>query len=481
MRNNIETAQEIGDQRFWMPMSLDFRGRVYGLPTFNFYGDDHLRALFLFAEGEPIGHEGLYWLRVHTANCGDFKREDDTKISKKPFDDRVAWVDENIERIRRTVAAPMDEKSRSWWTAASDPFQFLAACFELVAAVEAVETGRSFETHLPVSFDGSCSGIQHLCAMTRAPEGILVNLATNKKPADIYQTIADKVNEKLRAIVAAGEVSPEDLFFARLLRAQHLDRKVVKQNVMTFPYGVTTQGMCDQLMETLMEPLTKQHRSGNHPFGDKTSQKKAARFLAEQVEKVVPEIVGLPAEAMEFLKNLAGVVAQQQQHLRWTTPTGFPWRNQYQEKTDVQVRIYVHEQGPEGSEGPDGRPYTVHIYGRSNAVDKKKARSGVAPNFVHACDAAHLMMTVNAAASDGITNIVTVHDSFGCLASQAERFPRIIREQFVRMYEEHDVLAEILERAKQDLGKKPPKGWPQLPERGTLDLQGVLEAEYAFA
>ena len=101
------------------------------------------------------------------------------------------------------------------------------------------------------------------------------------------------------------------------------------------------------------------------------------------------------------------------------TPIGFRWRNQYQEKTDIPVRIYVHEQGPGG---PDGRPYTVHMYGRSDAVDKKKARSGVAPDFVHACDAAHLMMTVNAAAEEGITNIVTVHDSFGCLAPRAERF-----------------------------------------------------------
>ena len=125
--------------------------------------------------------------------------------------------------------------------------------------------------------------------------------------------------------------------------------------------------------------------------------------------------------------------------------------------------------------------YKIVLYRDTDAIYKEKAANAISPNFVHACDAAHLMMTVNAAASEGITNIVTVHDSFGCLAPRAERFRRIIREQFVRMYEEHDVLAEILERAKQDLGKTPPKGWPKLPERGTLDLQGVLEAEYAFA
>lgn len=54
------------------------------------------------------------------------------------------------------------------------------------------------------------------------------------------------------------------------------------------------------------------------------------------------------------------------------------------------------------------------------------------------CDATHLMLTVNAALAEGITSIATVHDSFGCPASQAERFRHIIREQFVRMYEEND-------------------------------------------
>ena len=75
----------------------------------------------------------------------------------------------------------------------------------------------------------------------------------------------------------------------------------------------------------------------------------------------------------------------------------------------------------------------------------------------HACDAAHLMLTVNAAVAEGITSIATVHDSFGCLPSQAERFRRIIREQFVRMYEEHDVLAEVLERAWTGLTRHPNK------------------------
>jgi DNA-directed RNA polymerase len=114
-------------------------------------------------------------------------------------------------------------------------------------------------------------------------------------------------------------------------------------------------------------------------------------------------------------------------------------------------------------------------------IDRRKANNGVAPNFVHACDAAHLMRTVNAAVAEGITSIATVHDSFGCLASRAERFRKIIREEFVRMYEGHDVLAEVLDQARADLSGNTKRMPTAPPEYGSLDLKKVLDAEFAFA
>ena len=74
-----------------------------------------------------------------------------------------------------------------------------------------------------------------------------------------------------------------------------------------------------------------------------------------------------------------------------------------------------------------------------------------------------------------------MHDSSGCLPSSAERFRRIIREQFVQMYKEHDVLAEVLECVRNDVGENA-KGLPAAPpDRGSLDIRKVLEAEFAFA
>jgi DNA-directed RNA polymerase len=90
-----------------------------------------------------------------------------------------------------------------------------------------------------------------------------------------------------------------------------------------------------------------------------------------------------------------------------------------------------------------------------------------------------LLLTVNACADEGIVDIATVHDSFGCLPSRAGRFNAIIREQFLRMYTEHDVLAELLESAKNDLTNH--DKLPELPAKGTLNIEEILNARYAFA
>ena len=59
------------NERFWVPLNIDFRGRLYGIPHFNFSRADHIRGLFVFADGEPIGEDGLRWLKAHGAARAD--------------------------------------------------------------------------------------------------------------------------------------------------------------------------------------------------------------------------------------------------------------------------------------------------------------------------------------------------------------------------------------------------------------------------
>lgn len=54
---------------FWLPHNMDFRGRVYPCPPhLNHLGSDMARSLLCFAKGEPLGHNGLNWLKVSFEN-----------------------------------------------------------------------------------------------------------------------------------------------------------------------------------------------------------------------------------------------------------------------------------------------------------------------------------------------------------------------------------------------------------------------------
>jgi DNA-directed RNA polymerase, mitochondrial len=385
------------------------RHKAHYEAKFNFQRDDRVRALFLFADGEPIGEEGLYWLKVHLANCGDDDREGFIKVGKLTFNERVRWVDENLEKIKAIATAPLNEL---WWTKADKPFQFLAACFELSSALA---QGPTFGSRLPISFDGSCSGLQHLSAMTRDEETAkLVNLTPSAAPQDIYETVAEIVHRRVEKDL---EYPDEDAPVAQMWLDYGIARKVVKRNVMTYSYGSNDWGMAEQLREDLMRPLAEDVKNGKrkkHPFGEDEGDA-AAKYLAKYTYATIEMLVERPAAAMKFLQDLTSAAADHGLSLQWVTPTGFPWINRYYKQEAKQVRLFLHRLGL----------FRVLLTtGEDEAepkINRRKAKNGVAPNCVHACDAAHLMRTVNAAVAEGITSIATVHDSFGCLPSRAER------------------------------------------------------------
>lgn len=444
--------------RFWTPLNCDWRGRVYGICHFNFQRDDRVRALFQFADGLPIGEEGLRWLKIHVANCGDFD-----KISKRSLEERVQWTDNNLEKLRKTAGKPTGEL---WWTNADKPFLFLAAIMELS---DALRGGRTWITRLPVSFDGSCSGLQHLAAMTRDEKtASLVNLRHTSLPEDVYQTVADAVTARVAQDALLAEPA-----HAQAALAFGIDRKMVKRNVMTYSYSSKKFGMAQQLQEDLMRPLAFDVLSGkinDHPFGFDDGRP-AAKYLASHIYDAIETLVTLPAQAMTMLQKCARVLAHEGKPLTWTTPLGLPWINRYHAPVLRRLSLWLR----------DTRIRTVITDGSEKAIDKDKAANGVAPNFVHALDAAHLLMTANASAAENITQLATVHDSFGCLAPQATRFNQIIREQFVELYSKRDVLGEVLAQARHDLTVHNQQRLPECPQYGTLNLMEICNAQFAFA
>jgi DNA-directed RNA polymerase, mitochondrial len=435
---DIATAERLGDKTFRIPMNCDKRGRVYGIPHFNFQREDHVRALFQFAEGMPIGQKDRddNWIMIHVATCGDFDG-----IGKRIWPERIQWVKDNSDMIMRIAREP--EATVDLWRKADAPFSFVAACMEMAGVWE---TGPS-TTRLPICFDGSCSGIQHLAMITRDEDaGRFVNLIADDEPHDVYQLITNRVKERLQTVPVPDwkkPLSPADAKAkAGWWLRKGIDRKLVKRPAMTFAYSATLDGMQEHLDEI---------EDGGDTF-----------FLAWHIMEACKETLRRPAEAMKFIRALAKESVDKGKVLEWVTPTGFPWANRYYKSKFKRIDLELC--------GVSVKHKVADGY--KTALRRKKSLDAAAPNFVHALDASHLIRVVNTAASKGITSIAVVHDSFGCHAPHAFRLHQIIRANMTTLYGGQDVLAELREAA--ESSELP-------PAMGELDPCDVLDSTYAFA
>lgn len=494
---DIKVANELaGHAAFYLPHSLDFRGRTYAVPYFNHQRSDHMKALFRFADGLPLGEHGGMWLKIHLANCGDFD-----KMSKKPFEARQAWVDAHHNEI---VATAMDPEAMvDWWTKADSPFCFLQACFEYG---EWAASGFSpdFLSTIAGAADGSCSGLQHYSAITRSEEEAYhVNLVPRSDVGDIYQVTADRAGPTLQAAAAQGDVS------CRIILDNGFGRSEVKRNVMTYFYGSARFGMRDQHMDDLMRPLADKVAMGEldrHPYEQMTERTNketgevtiapdggytCAATMAAHVYSAVTSVAAKADEAATWVQKVAATLAHESLSLVWRTQTGFPVVQRYVEYDHKMVNLWLYKRGlkvPEQS--TDKVDHDGDILGRVRVllrqaptprVDKATMRSASSPNLIHSMDAAHLHKSVAMAKAQGIAHFAMIHDSFGTHLGNMQSFNRIIREAFVACYADYCPLAELDRYARSVLSEEGIEKLPPMPSKGALDLSAILEAPFAFA
>ncbi len=193
---------------------FDFRGRKYPTTAYlHEQGSDLAKGLLLREDKKAIGREGFEWLLISIASnwAGSSGREDGAKTDKIPLKSRIAWTLDNEEIILDYAENP---KVNQGWMKADKPWQFLAACNELMRLriwqmqneqeiVCGLYNEFDYESHLECFIDGSNNGSQHLSALTRdeitAPH---VNLVPLDLPGDLYKYVADHVWLKIEEEVA---------------------------------------------------------------------------------------------------------------------------------------------------------------------------------------------------------------------------------------------------------------------------------------
>ena len=78
----------------------------------------------------------------------------------------------------------------------------------------------------------------------------------------------------------------------------------------------------------------------------------------------------------------------------------------------------------------------------------------------------------------GVTNFACIHDSFGVLAPDVVQMGLSLRESFVSIFQEKNLLedfkTEILDQVKKEDRNK----IPSVPKKGDLDVSGVINSDY---
>jgi DNA-directed RNA polymerase len=154
--------------------------------------------------------------------------------------------------------------------------------------------------------------------------------------------------------------------------------------------------------------------------------------------------------------------------MEWITPTNWLVIQNYTEVDKKRIKTHINGNVLQ----------LIFNSDIENTVSKKRTASGASPNFIHSMDAAAMTKTINSSKCEGINDFAMVHDSYGTHSTDMPRLSEILREEFVRMYTEHDVLTDLRQHATVVLGTE---DVPQPPAKGALDLTKILKSQYFFA
>ena len=416
-RMTMETVERFKNkEKFYIPWSFDYRGRVYPIPAFLTPQDtDWGKSLIRFADESFMDDEAERWIRFQVATCYG--------LDKETLNDRLAWTYENEWLIERIACEPIDSLPN--WEEVEEPWQFLAACDEMYHCV--IKRDR-ISTGLPIAIDATCSGLQILAGLAKDKSTAeLVNVLPSDKPQDAYKVIAETSKPNIP-----------------LKLRPNWDRKCTKRTVMTIPYNAKPFSNRTYIREALKDKEIEIDKE------DLTQTVKAVR---DAMNVIVPG----PMRVMKWIEDeVSKAIKRGATELKWVTPSGFIVSQQIFKKEYERITLQVL-----------GQCNMRVSTGDTGTVDKARHKAATAPNLIHSLDASLLCLS----ALDFNNPIALIHDSVLCRATDMTELSRIVREKYMHLFAEHDYLTDFANQ----IGAE-----TEPPIIGDLKPESVIESTYFF-
>jgi len=429
-------ASSLVGKTFYLPIQCDFRGRTYYRTSqVTPQGSDLKKSLICFpprtASGKGIVEK---WAReealaIHMSNLAGIDG-----IDKASLKERLKWWNDF-----RYSHRDFD------WTRLSTSINCFDKPLQFLAHYTLFRGGR--ENQIPIQIDGTCNGLQHLSAMFGDEDlAHLVNIYDSNEPGDVYKHVA---------FIASNLLKLESCKHSWVSRVSQvdIDRDFVKRCVMTLPYGVTRQGMEDQIISKyaaqveLNAPLKQAyleclHKDSNGNWSPDSEAVEAgylaytnrtddiskhpllrmdARKVTGLVWKAIEETLPVAVRAMESFRAIGKMAGPY--ILEWDTGL-MSVRQSKAKHASKQLRF-------KGLHMPDiAKRLSLSV--KQDEIDKASHSSGIIANFIHSQDAAHLVNTLEHMPEGA--PLAACHDSFWTNLDHIGELNRQCRRTFYNMY-----------------------------------------------
>ena len=437
-----KTKRLLNDSQFWLPMSYDFRGRIYSrVPFTSFQSADPGRYLLRFAQQTPIDNRTKYWLAIGISNAAG-----NDKLS---FGRREQWFhshEDDIVNVGKMFDGGDFSRAYDFLSQDSidDPFCLAALANEYVKVF--IDKTQDF-TQCYVCVDASCSGSAIFNAWRRnRTAGSMVNLTDNDSPADIYT----EVWLEIKKLAKPGTFNPDTI--------AHLERTKLIRKMMKAAYVPAQYASPENRQFYELTKFNKSLAKDGIAFSDQEMQDLKVLWskALDEVSSISTVIEWFQQRTQEALDNGADCI-------RYTSPNGSKMTLKYPKFQEKKIKTLHYGQ----AKWRQQKDQEV-----TDTLNTKKLLNAVTANITHLTDAAALCEAM----WDWQDPMVCIHDAVGVPIGQAvDNAIHQLKDGFIKA-----TSYDVWKVFREDNNLKV-EALTSGPVIGDLDLAEIKDSDYLFS